>query len=445
MFALLLALAALGYRQVENWTETESRRQLDHYIGSISEIVGRHVDEPLVVSALIESMIAGSPPDSEIAVEIYDIDKVIQLRRDILAPFGDDPDLSEVSDTGRTMFRKTSLDTRLQGIAVNSAGFTRVSMSLVPFAEMLIAFRTALVVLLLGGVVMTGFLGAWQARLSLRPLAEIVETARKIDTVGGDQWIPTSGNGDELDILSKTLNEMLERIRKGMDRMRRFATQAAHELNTPLGLSRTTIEVTLEKDRSSQEYRAALHGLLANTELLSEAVHAILDIARSEAGLSADRVEEVDLHDLLESVVEFFEPLAQERGVNMAPVRSFRATVRGDRIWLRRLLASLVDNAVKYSRAGDRIGFAYRQRAGFCELEVRDTGVGIAEADRNRIFQRFYRGDGCSNHSLGLGLPLAMEIARAHAGTIEVENPEVGGSTFRVCLPLSAEAGREAA
>jgi len=443
--AMLLALAAIADRWAGDWADRQTEAQVDHYVLSVSEIVGRHTDEPLVLSALIESLIAGSSAGSALAIEVYDTEQVLQLRRDILAPFVTAADFSEVPTTGFSSFTKNESGDRLEGIALNSTGFTRVSLSLIPNFQMMAAFRKVIGSLLLAGVVMTGFLGWWQARLSLRPISDIVESARKIDTAGGEQMLPTSGNGDELDILSETLNEMLTRIRTGMDRMRRFATQAAHELSTPLGASRTTIEVTLERDRTAQEYRAALHGLLANTELLSESVHAILDIARSEAGLTADRIEDVDLHDLLESVVEFFEPLAGERGIAMDRIRPFRAVVRGDRMWLHRMMASLLDNAVKYSQQGDRINFEYLERSGIAELSVRDSGMGIAETDRGRIFERFYRGDMRKSSSLGLGLPLAMEIARAHSGTIEVENPEPGGSIFRVCLPLASETRQTAA
>jgi len=444
-FAMLLALAALGHQLASDWADKQARIQIEHYLSSVSEIVARNTTDSVVIGTLLEALISGSPEERELAIEVYAADQTLTLRRDILAPFETSLSFSDLINPETIRFAIHESTNRLEGTAINPDGFTRVAMSLEPFSQMLTAFRTALVILLLAGVVMTGGLGMWQARLSLRPISEIAGTARQIDTIAGNQWIPTSGNGDELDILSETLNEMLERIRTGMDRMRRFATQAAHELSTPLGASRTTIEVTLERERTPKEYRAALHGLLANNELLSESIHAILDIARSEAGLSAERIEEIDLHDLLESVAEFFEPLAGERGIKMAPVPSFSALVRGDRMWLHRLVSSLLDNAVKYSREGDRISFEYRQRSGIAELGVRDSGVGIAESDRGRIFERFYKGDAHKSYSLGLGLPLAMEIARAHAGTIEVENPETGGSIFKISLPLTTEKGRAAA
>ena len=439
-FALLIALATIADRYAAGWLDDSSRTQVDHYLLSVAEIVERHTGDPLVIAGLIESLIAGSPAGKELAIELYDEDQNLSLKRDILAPFESTADFSKLKQQEHDAFTKVGMGNRLEKTAINPSGFTRVSLSLVPDSLILSRLRELLAFLLLLGTVITGFLGWWQARLSLRPISEIVETARQIETAGGEQAIPTSGNGDELDVLSETLNEMLRRIRSGMDRMRRFATQAAHELRTPLGAARTTIEVTLERERTAAEYRAALHGLLANTEILSESVHAILDIARSEGGLSPEQIQDINLHDLLVSVVEFFEPLAGERGVEISHFDPFQAEVRGDRMWLHRMMSSLVDNAVKYSRQGDRIDFEFRQRSGIAELAVRDSGVGIADADRDHIFERFYRSDLHETSSLGLGLPLAMEIARAHAGTIEVENPQSGGSIFRVCLPLAPQA-----
>ena len=109
-------------------------------------------------------------------------------------------------------------------------------------------------------------------------------------------------------------------------------------------------------------------------------------------------------------------------------------------MWLHRMMSGLLDNAVKYSGPGDEISFEYSLRAGIAELDFRDTGVGVSTRDRDHIFERFYRGNGHPGSSLGLGLPLAMEIARAHAGNIQVESPETGGSIFRIHLPLSSAA-----
>ncbi|NRA08485.1 MAG: HAMP domain-containing protein [Myxococcales bacterium] len=437
---LILTLSLLGHQLAQDALDRMAVSKLEQYGVTVSEIIARHADEPLVIAGLIEAEIAGSKEWDELAIELYDRDGTVTLQRDFLAPFSANADFEWARQDSSPTSQITHRKGRLERLALNPIGFTRTAMSLEPFTMALTSVENILFVLLVASMLLSGLLGWWQARLSLRPISRIVETARAIDTAAGDQWMPTSGTKDELDVLALTLNDMLQRIRSGMDRMRRFATQAAHELSTPLTASRTTIEVTLEHDRTPEEYRKVLEGLLVNAELLSDSIHATLDIARSEAGLSADRVADVDLHEVLESVIEFFEPIAEERGIAMKRPAAFHAVVRGDRMWLHRMISGLLDNAVKYSGRGDEISFEYLQRAGIAELDIRDTGVGISARDRDHVFERFYRGDGHPDSSLGLGLPLAMEIARAHSGNIQVESPERGGSIFRILLPLSLTA-----
>ena len=439
--AMVSILGMLGHVLARDALSKMTVSNLEDRVAGISEIIARHSNEPMVVANLIEASIAGSQEWERLAVELYDQDGVLVLQRDFLSPFTQPPSARWKHDMENSHSQLLLGNGRAEIVAINPEGFTRASIGLEPYAVALANVENALLILAVPSVVLFALIGWWQARLSLRPIAKISETAHAINSVGGTRWMPTRGTGDELDTLSETLNEMLERIRSGMDRMRRFATQAAHELSTPLTAARTTIEVTLERDRTPEEYRKTLEALLVNAELLSESVHATLDIARSEAGLSPDRVAEVDLHEVLTSVIEFFEPIADEKGITIHPPTAFRAVVKGDRMWLHRMMSGLLDNALKYSNRGDEIEFEYRLRAGVAELGFRDSGIGISESDRDHIFERFYRGSGHPSASLGLGLPLAMEIARAHSGNIQVESPEKGGSIFRIHLPLASESG----
>ena len=439
--AMVTILGILGLELAREALLKITISRLQERSSAVSEIISRHSDEPLVVADLIEASIAGSQEWERLAIQLYDYDGALTLQRDFLSPFSLPVDLNWKHQGAKSHSHVLLGNERAEMVAVNPEGFTRISIELEPFKVALSNIQNVLILLTVPALALSALLSWWQARLSLRPISEIAQTARTISSVGGTRWMPTSGTGDELDVLSETLNGMLERIRSGMDRMRRFATQAAHELSTPLSAARTTIEVTLERDRTPEEYRKTLEALLVNAELLSESVHATLDIARSEAGLSADRVVEVNLREVLESVVEFFGPIANEKGISIHPPAPFHAVVHGDRMWLHRMMSGLLDNAIKYSNCGDKIEFEYRRQAGVAELEFRDTGIGISENDRDHIFERFYRGNGHPSASLGLGLPLAMEIARAHSGNIQVESPGKGGSIFRIHLPLASESG----
>jgi heavy metal sensor kinase len=294
-------------------------------------------------------------------------------------------------------------------------------------------------------VVFTLALGSWLVRGSLRPIASITRAARRISGTHLEERIPTTGAGDELDELAKTLNEMIGRIRQSVERMQRFSANAAHELRTPLNALRSRLEVTLEQARTPDEYRMALAETAEQVASLSEAVHAMLRLAQSEAGLPAEHRVPVDVDALVGDVVEFFEPLASEQGLalELGPLEG--ASVAGEPAWLHQCVANLVDNAIRYTPKGGRIrvSVARDDRGEALIVRVADTGVGIHAAELERIFEPYHRvrsANGSGVSGSGLGLPLAREIARAHDGDVTVESEPGRGSTFEVRLPLPASA-----
>ena len=275
------------------------------------------------------------------------------------------------------------------------------------------------------------------ARGSLRPIAQITTTARRITGANLDERIPTTGSGDELDQLAATLNDMIARLRESMERMRQFSADAAHELRTPLAALRSQIEVTLEKERTPSEYRAVLAGLLEEVETLGDAVHAMLRLASSEAGIDPTRRASVALVPLLDEVMDFFEPVAEEHEVELRRTSCPEVSISGDPTWLHQLFANLLHNAIKYTPAGGRVTIEASLHAGRIAVRVRDTGVGIPKSEQERVFARFHRtGARQEVPGSGLGLPIAREIARAHGGSIELESTPGTGSTFTVWLPL---------
>lgn len=292
-------------------------------------------------------------------------------------------------------------------------------------------------------ILLTVALGFLLARGSLRPIAEITKTARRVSSTHLDEAVPTTGSGDELDELAATLNEMIARIRSGVERMQRFSANAAHELRTPLNALRSRLDVTLEQDRGAGEYRKILAEISSEVDGLTDAVHAMMRLAQSEAGLSPEQRQPVDLPALIRDAVEFFEPLAADEGIALAILRLDEATTSGDAAWLHQLFANLLDNAIRYSDEGGRIEVELIREAGPEErvrVSVRDTGVGLEPAELERIFEPYHRvrsGPPRSPTGVGLGLPLALEIARAHGGEIHVRSTPGEGSTFTVVLPLA--------
>ena len=237
---------------------------------------------------------------------------------------------------------------------------------------------------------------------------------------------------------------MIASIRASVSRMQRFAANAAHELRTPLNALRSRIDVTLEKEREPEEYRRILGEMAEEVGSLSDSVHAMMRLAQSEAGLQPDQKVPVEISSLLGEVVEFFRPLADDAGVQLLVQSADPVTVPGDPSWLHQLFANLLHNAVKYTPAGGRIEVVIAPDEGRVRVIVRDTGVGIEPEQASNVFEPFQRVAARPEApGVGLGLPLAREIARAHGGDIFLDSEPGRGSTFTIVLPtVSADSQR---
>jgi signal transduction histidine kinase len=285
--------------------------------------------------------------------------------------------------------------------------------------------------------------GWWLARRGLRPLSRIVGAARRITGSHLDEVIPVAATGDELDQLAQTLNEMIGRIRQSFEKTRRFSAAAAHQLRTPLSRLQSQLEFTLEDPGLGDEARRSLEGTLSDVEELAETVRSMLQLVNSEAGLDPSRRTWVSLGPILDSVVEFYEPLATERGLQLFRSGESEARVLGEATWLRQLFANLVENALRFTlQEGGEVEVASRIAEANVIVQVRDTGIGIAASDIDRVFDRFHALDQEGRRGgSGLGLTIAREIARAHHGEITVESAEGSGSCFTVTLPLDSAQG----
>jgi signal transduction histidine kinase len=180
--------------------------------------------------------------------------------------------------------------------------------------------------------------------------------------------------------------------------------------------------------------------MLSDVEELAETVRCMLQLASSEAGLDPSRTKWVTLGPVLDSVVEFYEPLATQRGLQLFRSGNCEARVLGEATWLRQLFANLVENALRFTpQRGGEIEVSSRITDARVVVQVRDTGVGIAANHIEHIFDRFHALDQEGRRGgSGLGLTIAREIARAHQGEITVESLEGSGSCFTVTLPRDA-------
>ncbi len=280
----------------------------------------------------------------------------------------------------------------------------------------------------IGGVLMTGHM--------LRRIEAVNRTSTRI--IHGDlsQRVPVSGSGDEFDQLAANLNAMLDQIERLMLAMRQVTDNIAHDLRTPLSRLRARLEVTLLEKPDAQRYGDALRDTIAEADRLLGTFNALLSIAEAEAGSRREAWVVVDLAEIARTVVELYEPVADESGLRLALETDERVPVRGDRHLLSQAIANLLDNALKYTPAGMVALRAFAQADG-ARVEVADTGPGIPPDRREAVFDRFVRLEGSrSTPGNGLGLSLVRAVARLHGGTCWLEDNEPGLRAV-MTLPLA--------
>jgi len=256
--------------------------------------------------------------------------------------------------------------------------------------------------------------------------------------------LAVTGSGDEFDRLANSLNAMLERIEALMLGLKQVSDNIAHDLKTPLTRLRNRTDEALRAAKGEADYRAALEATIEESDGLIRTFEALLMIARAEAGEARHGMTDFDANEVAKSVVELYEPLAEEKGLRLATAIGGPLPVHGSRELVGQALANLVDNAIKYGgtgRPGDEneIRVATHREDGSALLTVADHGGGIPAQDRGRAVERFVRLEPSrSRPGFGLGLSLASAVARLHGGELRLEDNSPG---LRVTLALPAERG----
>ncbi len=281
--------------------------------------------------------------------------------------------------------------------------------------------------------------GYWISRRALRPVDAITEAARSIGMENLSRRLGVPRAHDELRRLSEAWNEMLARLEESVRRLSRFTADASHEMRSPLAVIRTTAELALRRERDTGEYRAALEQIHRQTVSLTSLIEDLLVLARAEQDPHGP-VSAVDLSSAVREACALLGPMAEQRGIRLnTEFEDGNIAVPGHAESIQRLVAILLDNAIKYSPENDEVVVRVRHggTAG-ASIEVTDNGGGIAAEDLPHIFERFYRADRVrtpGTAGAGLGLSLAQSITHAHGAGIQVETAIGNGSTFRVSFP----------
>jgi signal transduction histidine kinase len=269
--------------------------------------------------------------------------------------------------------------------------------------------------------------GLITSRAVMRRLAGFNASAHRILHGHLDERMPISGTGDEFDQLGANLNEALERISELMTATRQVTDNIAHDLRGPLSRVRGRLELLQISDVTEREtLETALADAVGDLDILLETLESLLSIARIDHGAAPER-ERIDVTRLLDDLVDYFSPLADEKSLDLVLATEAAATVAGDRHLLFQALSNIVDNAIRYTPDGGRVLVSARRDGGEVAISVADTGPGIPAADRKRVLERFVRLD-ASRHQRGSGLGLSVvdAVVRHHGGRLELGDNRPG-------------------
>ncbi len=286
--------------------------------------------------------------------------------------------------------------------------------------------------------------GLLLAKQAIEPLQRLIKTTERLRPSHLDERLELRGVGDELDQLAGKINTFLDQIADHLQKNREFVANAAHDLRSPLAAIQSSVEVTLEKSRSVNEYEELLYQITDEVHHLGQLVNQLLQLAETEATETEIALESVPLADIVVKTIEMFEPVADEAGVRLLFEPSKEIVVMGQPRQLRQVLTNLVDNAIKFTEKGGSvtIGLDFDSKHERGLLTVSDTGIGIPPEAVDRVFDRFYQVEKSrqrfgGKRGNGLGLSICQSIVQSNGGTIAVASQLGKGTTFSVSLPLA--------
>ncbi len=282
-----------------------------------------------------------------------------------------------------------------------------------------------------------GLGGFLLATRSLAPVVSMSKQAQEISDRNLDRRLQIGVANEELSRLATSFNELLERLDRSFEAMKRFTADASHELRTSLAVIRGEVDVALAQDRQPGEYMQSLRIVQDEAKRLSRLVDDLLSLSRADTGQRPVLLEEFYLNDLIEECCRSVQALAAARNIRLIGPPLDDVSYRGDEELMRRLIFNLLDNAIRYTPPGGVVSVKLDNDSDRLRIVVSDTGIGIPAEAVPHVFERFYRVDKVRSRQdggFGLGLAIVKWIAESHNGSVELTSSPQEGSTFTVTL-----------
>lgn len=268
----------------------------------------------------------------------------------------------------------------------------------------------------------------------LKPMNTIIRTAKNISITDLDKRIPYKDNGDEFAELAKTFNKMLSRLQSSFDQIKRFSSDASHQLKTPLTSMRVQTDVALKMDRDVDEYKKVLKSINGEIIYLQEMINDLFLLTQMDDEIIQKNFKNIDLDNILMNAIGEFVLIANKKGVNL-DIKDIKSTpIKGENTLVSILCSNLIDNAIKYTQKGKSVSIELKDNT----VIVEDEGIGIKEEDLKHIFDKFFRvhsGRSEGVQGYGLGLSIVKIIANLHNAQIRIESKIGVGTRIEVEFP----------
>ncbi len=312
-----------------------------------------------------------------------------------------------------------------------------VAESLDDSLEMIHQLRRFLLIVIPSGILMLSFMAIWIARHSLKPLKVLSTRISAIthDTLG--ERIDTGTETRELAGLAGSFNDLLDRLQKVFESEKRLIADASHELKTPLSVIMLQCDVALQRERTAEEYIEALQTIRSVSDGINLVVKDLLLLARLDSGaLSSKGFEVVSINDCIDKSLAMLQPFVEKKSIRLVKSPGVGLVIAGNAESLTEAFLNILENGVKYNRDNGVLEITASWIGSEAVVSIRDSGIGIAAEDQERIFDRFYRADAARNaDGTGLGLSIARTIIETHGGRLALESECGRGSTFTISLP----------